>query len=336
MAEITAQDLYNQLTPLEKQQYDGVMGMGGFKQRYEENPTSQFVLGDANYAKFKAVADAEAAVPDKGLFSIFSSASAAEPDKISSVSGTPGFETIVNADGTISIVPVGTSSNLPFDVGSRLFDQFNTATTIPNQTSFDPRSIQSIFPTNFPTGITASSAAVPFGTSVDNIQGFTDKEDFSRPEEKKSSGVLDLMGMLIPGFNFLRNLDGQPYERFDPRASIKGGIYSIGNFNQPASMVNDFYNPRTGLNRFERAQKRYETTGSIKDLFGSSRTGAEFFRKLRERKAANQRALETVAKKKRDIQQFTGGGGGDGPQIQDRPATTGQGLTTSQFQAFRN
>ena len=43
-----------------------------------------------------------------------------------------------------------------------------------------------------------------------------------------------------------------------------------------------------------------------------------------------------MAKKKRDIKQFTGGGGDDGPQVQDRPATTGQGLTTSQFQAFRN
>jgi len=334
MAEITAQDLYNQLTPLEKQQYDGVMGMGGFKQRYEENPTSQFVLGDANYAKFKAVADAEAAVPDKGLFSIFSSASAAEPDKISSVSGTPGFETIVNADGTISIVPVDTSSSSPFNVGRRLFDEF---VTVPNQTSFDPRSLQSIFPTNAQTGI-MTQAPIDF-KRFEGITQETDIDDDTQDvveRKKKSSGVLDLMGMLIPGFNFLRNLDGQPYERFDPRASIKGGIYSIGNFNQPASMVNDFYNPRTGLNRFERAQKRYERTGSVKDLFASSRSGAEFFRKLRERKAANQRALETAAKRKRDIQQFTGGGGGDGPQIQDRPATTSQGLTTSQFQAFRN
>ena len=88
MAEITAQktaeDLYNQLTPLEKQQYDGVMGMGGFKQKYEENPTSQFVLGDANYAKFKAVADAEAAAPKESFLdkiNIFGSASAAEPSK---------------------------------------------------------------------------------------------------------------------------------------------------------------------------------------------------------------------------------------------------------------
>ena len=63
--------------------------------------------------------------------------------------------------------------------------------------------------------------------------------------------------MFIPGFNFLRNLDGENYQRFDPRASIKGGIYTIGDFNQPASMVNDFYNPRTGLNTFDRDWETY-------------------------------------------------------------------------------
>ena len=187
---------------------------------------------------------------------------------------------------------------------------------------FDPRSIQSIFATNFPTGITSSSAAqnvssFPFGTSVDNIQGFTDKEDFSTSEEK-SSGILDLMGMLIPGFNILRNLDSQPYERFDPRANIKGGIYSIDGFNQPVGLVNDFYNDLTRTNRFDRAAERYKRTGSVKDLFASSRSGAEFFRKLRERKAAKQKALEDAAKKKRNFD--PGSGGSD-----NRPSFTGTG-----------
>ena len=208
MAEITAQDLYNQLTPLEKQQYDGVMGMGGFKQKYEENPTSQFVLGDANYAKFKAVADAEKAIPEKGLFSIFSSASAAEPDRISSVSGTPGFQTVVNSDGTISIVPVDTSSSLPFNVGDRLFNQFNTATTAPNQTSFDPRSLQSIFPTNVQTGIMTQAPLQNLG--FDTSFGVANEEDVEQeflPGQKKSGGIADLFralfGLVVPGAGLL-------------------------------------------------------------------------------------------------------------------------------------
>ena len=203
---------------------------------------------------------------------------------------------------------------------------------------FDPRSIQSIFPTNYPTGIMTQTQTPDFK----RFQGITEETDIDDDtqdiveDKKKSSGILDLMGMLIPGFNILRNLDSQPYERFDPRANIRGGIYSIDGFNQPASMVNDFYNPLTRTNRFDRAAERYKRTGSVKDLFASSRSGAEFFRKLRERKAANQRALEIAAKRKRDIQKFTSGGGDDGFQIQDRPATTSQGLTSSQFQAFRN
>ena len=218
MAEITAQDLYNQLTPLEKQQYDGVMGMGGFKQKYEENPTSQFVLGDANYAKFKAVADAEKAIPEKGLFSIFSSASAAEPDRISSVSGTPGFQTVVNSDGTISIVPVDTSSSLPFNVGDRLFNQFNTATTAPNQTSFDPRSLQSIFPTNVQTGIMTQAPLQNLG--FDTSLGVANEEDVEQVDylgskpNKVQTGIAKL-------FEFL--------QRFSPVANVARGIESIRN-----------------------------------------------------------------------------------------------------------
>jgi hypothetical protein len=206
------------LTPLEKQQYDGVMGMGGFKQKYEENPTSQFVLGDANYAKFKAVADAEKAIPEKGLFSIFSSASAAEPDRISSVSGTPGFQTVVNSDGTISIVPVDTSSSLPFNVGDRLFNQFNTATTAPNQTSFDPRSLQSIFPTNVQTGIMTQAPLQNLG--FDTSLGVANEEDVEQVDylgskpNKVQTGIAKL-------FEFL--------QRFSPVANVARGIESIRN-----------------------------------------------------------------------------------------------------------
>ena len=65
-------------------------------------------------------------------------------------------------------------TNVPVaKVGGRLFDEFKNAGAVPNITTFDPKSLQSIFPTNVQTGITASSAAVPFGTPVDIVQGFT-------------------------------------------------------------------------------------------------------------------------------------------------------------------
>jgi hypothetical protein len=234
MAEITAQktaeELYNKLSPMEKQQYDGVFGMAGFKERYEKDPTSQFVLGDVNYGKFKAIADAQAAAPQESFLdkiNIFSSASAAEPDiglklagdVASKVSSTPGFETVLNPNGTISIVPVDTSSSLPFNVGSRLFDQFNNAGAVPNVATepyISPTYLMKQQLGMVPTGITASSAAqnvssVPFGTSVDNIQGFTDKEDFSRPEEK--TGIAKL-------FDFL--------QKFSPSGLAVKGLNALG------------------------------------------------------------------------------------------------------------
>ena len=169
--------------------------------------------------------------------------------------------------------------------------------------------------------------------TVDKVQGFVEDSDleasaipeFAEGELKQSpTGIARLS-------NFLSNIP-------TPFNLVRRGLESLSKFtpSAPKYIGSDFFNPATGLNRFDRAAEGYKRTGSVKDLFASSRSGTEFFRKLRERRAAKQKALEDAAKRKRDIQQFTGGGGDDGPQIQDRPATTSQGLTTSQFQAFRN
>tara|TARA_R100001509_G_scaffold150025_1_gene108682 strand:+ start:43 stop:792 length:750 start_codon:yes stop_codon:yes gene_type:complete len=113
--------------------------------------------------------------------------------------------------GRVEQRPIVQNNNLPFNVGERLFNEFNNASAVPNITTFDPKSLQSIFPTNVQTGITASSAAAPFGTSVDNIQGFTDKEDFSRPEEK--TGIAKL-------FEFL--------QKFSPSGLAVKGLNALG------------------------------------------------------------------------------------------------------------
>ena len=174
----------------------------------------------------------------------------------------------------------------------------------------------------FRTGITASSAAIPFGTDVDRAQGFVTgspsdasfpganfeflqsaNEDENQEEESGESKtpLQDLFNaalrVFIPGFN----PDNVSTQRFTPGSSVKGGIYTLGTFNQPVGMVNDFYDPISGTNRFDRAAARYKTTGSVVDLFGSSRTGAEFFRKLRERKAAKEAAKQASAKLTQDI-----------------------------------
>ena len=171
----------------------------------------------------------------------------------------------------------------------------------------NPMYFQGAYPTTFPTGI-MTQAPIDF-KRFEGITGETDIDDDTQDvvEKEKSDGILDLLSSFIPGFNFLRNLDGKDYQRFTPGYDedlARSGIYSIGDFNQPIGLVNDFYDPITKTNRFQRAEERYKRTGSLVDLFASSRSGAEFFRKKRERDALRQRALEDAAKAKRDALQF--------------------------------
>ena len=137
------------------------------------------------------------------------------------------FKTIANPDGTISIVPIEQTNNLPFNVGGQLFNQFNNAGAVPNQTSFDPRSLQSIFPTNVQTGIMSSSAAIPFENDpVAIAQGFTrntpsdqgtnfqflpsaneaDEIDEVKRPKRGIAKLFEFLSNFIPGFGILKRL----------------------------------------------------------------------------------------------------------------------------------
>jgi len=192
-------------------------------------------------------------------------------------------------------------------------DPMNFQGAFPTNVPLNPMYFQGAFPTNYPTGIMTQTQTPDFK----RFQGITEETDIDDDtqdiveEEKKSNGLLDLIGMFVPGFNYLRNLDGKDYRKLTPgfdRDLARSGIYKIGDFNQPIGLVNDFYDPITKTNRFDRAAERYKRTGSLKDLFASSRSGAEFFRKKRERDALKQRALEIAAKNKRDFAIDTGPG----------------------------
>ena len=131
------------------------------------------------------------------------------------------------------------NNNLPFDVGGRLFNQFNNAGAVPNVAT-DPY----ISPTYLmkqqlgmvPTGITASSAAIPFendpvaiaqgfvrntpsdqGTNFQFLPSANEANETDVVEERKRGGLADLfraiLGFAVPGFNFLiggpsRTLEG--------------------------------------------------------------------------------------------------------------------------------
>ena len=137
--------------------------------------------------------------------------------------------------------------------------------------------------------------------------------------EEEPSGIKSLLQKAIrfamPGLSFLENIagGGQPYEQFTKGGTIKNGIYSIDGVNVPVSSFGgDFYNPNTGLNRFDRARNRFNETRSLKDLFGASRTLAEFnnARKILEAQKKSGYKSDFMNRPKSE-RNYTGPSGGD-------------------------
>ena len=58
MAEIQFNQGYENLTDNQKREFDGVMGMGGFNERYQANPESTLVTSDPDYAAFAPISKA--------------------------------------------------------------------------------------------------------------------------------------------------------------------------------------------------------------------------------------------------------------------------------------
>jgi hypothetical protein len=117
-------------------------------------------------------------------------------------------------------------------------------------------------------------------------------------------------GMLMSGLGALFNRDGADYQQYTPDFDYKG-------LND--SMINDFYDPATGLNRFDRARKKGNT-------FGSARTGAEYFKLRREKKAANAAAEAKRQSDLRTVQQRAARG--------DSMSQIGKDMYTGSGQAF--
>jgi len=86
-------------------------------------------------------------------------------------------------------------------------------------------------------------------------------------------GLPGIVGSLLSNFG-----DGVDYQQYTPGFDYK---------NLNPSLINDFYNPKTGLNRFDRARKKGNT-------FASSRTLAEYFEKRKVKKAAEAQAKQAA------------------------------------------
>jgi hypothetical protein len=232
----------------------------------------------------------------------------AEPDKINTVSNTPGFEIVTNPDGTIQVVPVGTTNQFPFKSMEELaaanaisnpFQRTTNVAPVPPE-SFNAQSMQSIFPTNVPTGINNTTSAAMFLDNaglpaIDTSFGVANEPDVQQ-ENKKSSGIANLfrtlLGFAVPGLGLLTS-----------------GLEGIKSFNQ-----------------------RLRNT----DL-ARSRTGVEYFRRRRDRKAREDAAKRGALKQKRIIasqQVDTGDTGGGSGSSYDAPSGGTFGSSVNDASSF--
>jgi len=343
MAEINYNNLYNQLSPMEKRYYDQQ-----FSKNYVPGQENIMLSSQPAYEQMKAAYEAQQQIPESGFFdSIFGSASAAEPPAIPNLSYrniTPTFNLGTGITNTKAASPfkIGLSDTLnQYNVpGLRSQDLINQLVEQNRQkvASDFINAPQDYYP-SIPGGITdidlMEENQLPY-SGVGDMRYSTPRtiadqnrvlgQTFTEP--KKSNGIFDLlMSVVMPGYNFVKNIakGGQPYEQFTPGGTIRNGIYNIDGVNVPVSSFGgDFYNPNTGLNRFDRAAQRFTKTGSMADLFASSRTGKEFFEKRREIQAQKQKKLEDAAKAKIKFKQDTGGGGGGGGGTHTATISTSQ------------
>ena len=108
MAEIQFNQGYENLTDNQKREFDGVMGMGGFNERYQANPESTLVTSDPDYAAFAPISKAyqESETVNDGfnwgsLIGMGSADASEMPQKYGLDTNTMGGVTL-NEDGTLN------------------------------------------------------------------------------------------------------------------------------------------------------------------------------------------------------------------------------------------
>ena len=183
----------------------------------------------------------------------------------SGIVGTNTGNNMINNIPLINTSDILNQYNVPGLQTSDVFNQEIKEQNLPNTTNtFNPGSLQSIFPTNVQTGITASSAASTFGTPEDIAQGFTrntpsdqgtnfqflpsaneaDETDEVKETKTGIAKLFDFLTNFIPGVGLLKRLGDVP-----------GGIRSL---NQRLRNT-DFGRSRTLADYLEKRRRRKET-----------------------------------------------------------------------------
>jgi hypothetical protein len=304
MAEINFNNLYNQLTPMEQDQYDGVFGSSGFKDKYAQNPNSPLVTQNSNYEKLKAVADAEAQVPETSMFggmmdtlNPFSKLSAAEPDIYNSV-------------------PSYTPNNLPF---TSMSDMYNLSQRdLVDQINMGPRSITPPMTMDqMMYGSVLSNNIASPRTVLNQQTGIM---------QKAPQGIFnDFYGSVYEPYN--EEKDDEQVDYLPGQSSFKNKISNIGSSFMQKSGIGGLLglitgNPILGLIGKGIGALANRAGPALND-FKSASTGAQFFQNLRDRRAREDAAARGLAKQQEIARQtaiqamttnqaYGGGGGGGG------------------------
>jgi hypothetical protein len=217
MAEINFNNLYNQLNPMDRMFYDQQ-----FKKSYNPNKENLRLSGQENYDQMKAVYDAQQQVPEQGFFSKvldslnpFSELSAAEPPQVPNLMYTNmnlPFDLRTGVTNTTAASPflksmadIDPKSGGSGDVNSDLVNQLiaeNQKKTNP----FNPRNIQSIFSTNFPSNIRQDVPLQNLGINTSyGVANEADQEQVKSLTEQEPSGIAKLFEFLQQ-FSPLRGL----------------------------------------------------------------------------------------------------------------------------------
>ena len=284
MAEINYNNLYNQLSPLDKLFYDQQ-----FSKNYAPGQENIMLEMKPGYEQMKAAYEAEQKIPKKSFLdrlNPFSSASAAEMPTVPNLSLGYNMPTF-NLGTGITNTKAATNMFSPFmdnreKVNQDLIEQIiaeNQAKTVrPN-----------IF--DIAGGITQTTPMrdLGFNTSygVANEPDDTQSQEYMDQVQKSQGGGISgllkfLVGLAVPGAGFLMNLPGR-------------GLEGIRSLNQ-----------------------RIQNTD-----FGQSRTGAEYMMKRRERKQA-ERAQEAMPEVYRSAKEqgFTNDRGGFSTNRADKAGTS--------------
>ena len=314
MAEISFNNKFDQMNKLNQQFYDSY-----FEDNYDptkpmnqqSNSLTMKSLNDGSTtpdfaAMQSAYNDAQKSKTKNSFFSM--SADAAMPDNFSGLQNSMGGLTL-NPDGTLNY-----NNTQPQNLGfTSMVDMAADNENFMDQFNNTPRQMSPTGPFNFnnmgQVATNIESAPQPKGMSYEQMLdlglvgpdqdvGMT-AEDlqnktsfFGNIKNEIGSGITGLRDFLPFGDKSLSGLavkgikglfeklgNGADYQQYDPNVD-----YSKFN---PNMEINDFYDPRTKTNRFQRAKP-----GS----FASFRTGADYFKARREKKAAAKAQKEQIAR----------------------------------------